>query len=78
LAALAAIALVGGIYLVYLFTTHRFADKHPDLAALGDSEWLAWAQGQIAAKNMPVIPTTPGIIDPVVEIVSEASAKSDA
>jgi hypothetical protein len=63
-ATLAALFLIAAMYLIYMFATHRFADKHPDRAMLGDAEWLAWAQSQTAAKDFAALPASPTTIDP--------------
>jgi hypothetical protein len=62
LLAVSAGAGIMGVYLIYLFGTYFFGRSHPDLAMLGDSEWLALQQ--MAAKNRLEIPDLPSISDP--------------
>lgn len=62
-----AILAVGGLiiaFLVYLFGTYVFARWFPDMAMLGDSEWLALRQSEMASKNNSRIPTLPPTTDP--------------
>lgn len=52
--ALAAIFLVGSLFVIFMLRTHAFADKHPDLAMLGDTEWLQYKELQ-GAKHAEII-----------------------
>lgn len=64
-AALTAIALLCVVFLIYLIGTWRFADKHPDRAMLGDSEWLRWwEQERTGLRGLPNAPNTPTVTDP--------------
>jgi hypothetical protein len=56
--ALGAIGLLIIPYLVYIVGTWRFADKHPDRAMLGDSEWLRHQELQFAALGYGPVPYT--------------------
>jgi len=57
--ALAAIALFGAVFVIYLLGTWRFAEKNPALAMLGDSEWLKYHQSQMGAQGVQEIPHMP-------------------
>ncbi len=57
------VAVWGG-FLWYLRGTYKFADEHPDLAMLGDSEWLRYAEAQLAAKGVSELPPAPIIEAP--------------
>jgi len=62
-----AASIDGGIFIVliiYLFGTWRFADKHPDLAALGGSEYLRYRQLEMGTKEAPQIPAAPNVRPP--------------
>lgn len=64
-----AVGLVGAIllvFLIFLLGTYMFANKHPALAALGDTEYLQLQEAQMAAKNLPKIPEGPIIEAPPV------------
>jgi hypothetical protein len=43
------------VFLVYLLGTYIFAHHHPDMAMLGDLEWLQWSQNQMAAKDKALV-----------------------
>jgi hypothetical protein len=52
------------VYLLYLFGTYKFADKNPETAMLGDSEWLQLKNKQMAAKGINEFPEGPVIEAP--------------
>lgn len=59
------IAAISAAVAVYFLTgTWRFADKHPDQAALGGASWLKLREFQFAAKGAPQLPSSPPISDP--------------
>jgi hypothetical protein len=68
--ALLADAGIGVTYLIYLFGTYIFAHSHPDLAMLGDSEWLAYRQSEMASKDQPNLPALPPTSDPSRPIIN--------
>ena len=55
LAALLADGAILVVYLMYLGGTYLFAHKHPDMAMLGDTEWLKWSQNQITARDKSIV-----------------------
>jgi hypothetical protein len=62
--ALALIGILAVILVIFLLGTWRFADRHPDQAALGGSSWLKFRQLQMEAKDTPEIPPLPPTTDP--------------
>jgi len=64
-AALTADAGIGVAYLLYLAGTYIFSHAHPDLAMLGDSEWLAYRQAEMASKNNLTLSVLPATSDPL-------------
>jgi hypothetical protein len=63
--ALGIITILAAVLVVYLLGTWRFADKHPDQAALGGSSWLRFRQMQLESKGNPEIAPLPPITDPL-------------
>ena len=57
------------MYLLYLAGTYFFAHGHPDLAMLGDSEWLAYRQSEMAAKNHLDLNALPSTSDPLAPLI---------
>jgi hypothetical protein len=58
------------VYLSYLIGTYIFAHNHPDMAMLGDTEWLKWHEHQSTARDKsivldqtPVVGTNPTLIE---------------
>jgi hypothetical protein len=43
------------VFLIYLFGTYAFAHTHPDMAMLGDMEWLQWYKDQMGAKDRSIV-----------------------
>src|SRR5712691_5321175 len=62
--ALAIVTVMAVVGIVFLFGTWRFADKHPDQAALGGSSWLKFRQMQLEAKGQPEMTALPSTTDP--------------
>lgn len=62
--ALGAIAITGAVVAFFLHGTWKFADKHPDQAALGGAWWYKFREIQMAAKGQPELPPSPSISDP--------------
>jgi len=52
--ALLAVLVLTTVFVVYLVGSYIFAHLHPDLAMLGDSEWLTYQQ-QMGAKDKSII-----------------------
>jgi hypothetical protein len=53
-----ALTAIGGlllVFVIYLVGTYAFAHLHPDLAALGDTEWLKWSKDQLTAKDKGIV-----------------------
>ncbi len=53
-----------GLFLFYIISTHRFADRNPGAALLEGAELIRWKQYELAAKNLPSPPATPLTADP--------------
>lgn len=62
--ALAVVVIVAIVGVIYLLGTWRFADKHPDQAALGGTSWLRLRELQIEAKDQPQLVPQPPSTDP--------------
>lgn len=74
------VILIGGIvgtYLIFLIGTWSFAGKHPDLAMLGDSEWLRYVEHQAAIKGLAQLPASPLITDPEADTELPPPSKTD-
>jgi hypothetical protein len=70
--AFAADVFIGIMYLIYLAGTYFFAHGHPDLAMLGDSEWLAYRQSEMAAKHHLNIDALPSTSDPSMPLIDNS------
>lgn len=62
--AIAAMALICTVVIVFLFGTWKFADKHPDQAALGGAYWYKFREMQIGQKGQLSLPDAPQTSDP--------------
>ncbi|MGB7077062.1 MAG: hypothetical protein WBD53_07725 [Xanthobacteraceae bacterium] len=62
--AIAAVGILAVVLVVFLMGTWRFADRHPDQAALGGSSWLKFRQLQMEAKDAPELVPLPPTTDP--------------
>jgi hypothetical protein len=63
-----ALGVIGLLVLIvgfFLIGTWRFADKHPDQAAMGDSVWLKFREFQMGTKSQPILVPLPAQSDPV-------------
>jgi hypothetical protein len=65
LIAISAVAIFAVVTIIYLIGTWRFAERNPDQAAMGGSEWRRFRQTQLASKNQPEIPDLPSMPDPL-------------
>ena len=63
--ALAIMGTLALIVLAFLIGTWLFANRNPDQAAMGGSEWRRFRESQLAAKNQPQLPPAPSITDPL-------------
>lgn len=52
------------LFIMYFVGVIRFAGRNPGAALLEGAELLRWKQFDLAAKNIPVIPDTPPLVDP--------------
>lgn len=43
------------IFFAYLVGSYIFAHNHPDMAMLGDTEWLQWSKDQAAARDAMIV-----------------------
>lgn len=62
-----AVCVIGCVLVLavlYLLGTWRFADKHPDLAALGGTEYLKYRQLEMGTKEIPSIPAAENVVAP--------------
>ena len=76
------VMLIGALvvtYLILLIGTWFFAGKHPDLAMLGDSEWLQYQylENRVAIGGLPNLPDSPSITDPESDIELPPPGKND-
>jgi hypothetical protein len=63
--ALGVAAIVAVLLVIFLLGTWFFANKHPDQAAMGGSEWRRFREAQIASKHHLDLPALPPISDPL-------------
>jgi hypothetical protein len=66
--ALAVVGIMAAVVVTFFLGTWRFADKHPDQAALGGTSYLRLRELQgrlLEAKGQPEIPTLPSTTDPL-------------
>jgi len=64
--ALGAAAILAVVVIFFFLGTWRFADKHPDQAALGGTYWLRFRELEIEAKGRPASqPILPSTTDPL-------------
>jgi hypothetical protein len=66
--ALAVTAIVAVLGIVFFLGTWRFADKHPDQAALGGTSWLRLRELQIESKGQPLMQVLPSSTDPLQQL----------
>jgi hypothetical protein len=62
--AVAVMGILAVALVIFLLGTWRFADRHPDQAALGGSSWLKFRQLQMEAKGAPDLVPLPSTTDP--------------
>jgi hypothetical protein len=63
--AIYAIGIFAVVTVIYFMGTWIFAERNPDQAAMGGSEWRRFRQAQLASKNQPQIPDLPSTSDPL-------------
>jgi len=64
--AVVVVAMLLLVVVIFLLGTWRFADKHPDLAALGGSSWAKYQtqMKRIEAKGLPQVQILPSSSNP--------------
>jgi hypothetical protein len=77
LIAIGAIAIFALVTIIYFIGTWRFAERNPDQAAMGGSEWRRFRQAQLASKSQPDIPDLPSMPNPLKPLPPLLSAPDD-
>jgi hypothetical protein len=62
--ALGAMGIIAAVVLVFFVGNWVFADRHPDAAVMGGSDWRKFREAQLSSKNDPDILTLPAGPDP--------------
>jgi hypothetical protein len=75
--AIAAVCVLLVAYVIYLLGTYLFADKHPDRAMLGDSEWLQFQQMHYAALGVANVPASRAGPDPKISTIESENGGPD-
>ena len=76
--ALGIVGILSGVFAIYLVGTWIFSHLHPDLSALGGSEWRRFQELQMGAQGFPVIPPSMPMADPhVLPLPREPDAPPD-
>jgi len=65
LSQLCALAIFAFMTVFYLLGTWRFAERNPDQAVMGGSEFRRFRQSQLASKGRPHIPNLSSMPDPL-------------
>ena len=76
--ALAVVGLLAVVIIIFFLGTWKFADKHPDQAALGGSWWFKLRELQIEAKGKPAIDALPATTDPLQPLPSSSATLLNA
>jgi hypothetical protein len=71
--ALGGIGILAATVLAHNFGTWRFASRHPDLAAAGDTEYRRLRELQMGAQGFSSVPEITPVSDPLEQLPSLAS-----
>jgi hypothetical protein len=63
--AICAVAIFAFVTVIFFIGTWIFAERNPDQAVMGGSEYRRFRQAQLASKSSPNIPNLPPTVDPL-------------